>query len=86
MRERSEIIYTEAPDGLDEVLENAEEIHDLLPPPEHLIRRSKKKRVTMMIDEGTVDYFKKLAKDSDTKYQTLINACLETYVEAHRRA
>ena len=35
-----------------------------------------KRSVTIRLDEGTVDYFKRLATASDIPYQTLINLYL----------
>ena len=35
-----------------------------------------KKSVTIRLDQGTVEYFKDLAEDSDIPYQTLINLYL----------
>ncbi|MBP9014743.1 MAG: BrnA antitoxin family protein [Smithella sp.] len=35
-----------------------------------------KKQVTIRLDEGTVDYFKNLAKTAGVPYQTLINLYL----------
>jgi uncharacterized protein (DUF4415 family) len=35
-----------------------------------------KKQVTIRLDEGTVEYFKKLAKETGIPYQTLINLYL----------
>jgi predicted DNA binding CopG/RHH family protein len=35
-----------------------------------------KRSVTIRLDEGTVDYFKRLATESEIPYQTLINLYL----------
>jgi uncharacterized protein (DUF4415 family) len=44
-----------------------------------------KKQVTIRLDEGTVEYFKKLAKESGILYQTLINLYLRDCAAAGRK-
>jgi uncharacterized protein (DUF4415 family) len=44
-----------------------------------------KKQVTIRLDEGTVEYFKKLAKESGIPYQTLINLYLRDCAAAGRK-
>jgi predicted DNA binding CopG/RHH family protein len=44
-----------------------------------------KKRVTIRLDEGTVEDFKKLAKESGIPYQTLINLYLRDCAAAGRK-
>lgn len=44
-----------------------------------------KKQVTIRLDEGTVEYFKKLAKESGIPYQTLINLYLRNCAAAGRK-
>jgi uncharacterized protein (DUF4415 family) len=44
-----------------------------------------KKQVTIRLDEGTVEYFKKLSKEAGIPYQTLINLYLRDCAAAGRR-
>jgi len=44
-----------------------------------------KKQVTIRLDEGTVEYFKKLAKEAGIPYQTLINLYLRDCAAAGRK-
>jgi uncharacterized protein (DUF4415 family) len=44
-----------------------------------------KKQVTIRLDEATVEYFKKLAKDAGIPYQTLINLYLRDCAAAGRK-
>jgi predicted DNA binding CopG/RHH family protein len=44
-----------------------------------------KKQVTIRLDEGTVEYFKKLAKEAGIPYQTLINLYLRDCATAGRK-
>lgn len=41
-----------------------------------------KERISIWIDEDVLDEFRKIAKDNDKKYQTLINEVLKNYAFA----
>jgi len=47
--------------------------------------RMLKKQITIRLDEGTIDYFKKMAKDAGIPYQTLINLFLRDCAVSRRR-
>ena len=44
-----------------------------------------KRQVTIRLDQSTVDYFKKLATESEIPYQTLINLYLRDCAVSRRR-
>ena len=44
-----------------------------------------KKQVTIRLDDGTVQYFKELAKEAGIPYQTLINLYLRDCAAAGRK-
>jgi uncharacterized protein (DUF4415 family) len=44
-----------------------------------------KRQVTIRLDEGTVDYFKKIAKEAGIPYQTLINLYLRDCAASGRK-
>ena len=44
-----------------------------------------KKRVTIRLDEATIEYFKELAQETDIPYQTLINLYLRDCAASNRR-
>jgi len=44
-----------------------------------------KRQVTIRLDEGTVEYFKKLGKEAGIPYQTLINLYLRDCAAAGRK-
>ena len=54
-------------------------IDDMLPPPEELLPPDKAVKVTLVLDEKTVKFFKESAKKSGQKYQRLIRAALKGY-------
>jgi uncharacterized protein (DUF4415 family) len=47
--------------------------------------RMLKKQITIRIEAQTIDYFKKLAKDSGISYQNLINMYLRDCVRAKKK-
>lgn len=47
--------------------------------------KNKKKLISIRLDEITIDYFKKLAKQSGIKYQHLINLYLKDCVEKNKK-
>ena len=58
-------------------------IDDMLPPPEELLPQDKAVQVTLVLDEGTVKFFKESAKKTGQKYQRLIRAALKGYAEKY---
>lgn len=46
---------------------------------------NKKKLISIRIDESTIKYFKKLAKESGIKYQNLINLYLKDCADKNKR-
>jgi predicted DNA binding CopG/RHH family protein len=44
-----------------------------------------KRQVTIRLDEGTVNYFKKIAKEAGIPYQTLINLYLRDCAASERK-
>jgi uncharacterized protein (DUF4415 family) len=47
--------------------------------------KNKKKLISIRLDEVTIDYFKRLAKQSGIKYQHLINLYLKDCVEKNKK-
>jgi predicted DNA binding CopG/RHH family protein len=74
-------IYTEAPKNISKKIAEGEIISDFLPPPEELIRKEPKVKITITLNGRSVDFFKKYARKNNTKYQTMINEVLDKYVQ-----
>jgi len=83
---KTKIKYTEAPVELSEALTVAEKIADFLPSPEKLIRKTPKIKVTITLNSRSVDFFKKVAKKYNVKYQTMINEVLDQYAQKYAEA
>jgi predicted DNA binding CopG/RHH family protein len=80
---RRKIIYTEAPKNVSRAIIDGEEIDDFLPPPEKLVRKEPKVKITITLNSGSIDFFKKHAKINNVKYQTMINEVLDKYVQKY---
>ena len=82
---RRDKIYTEAPKNVSKAIFEGEIIADFLPPPEKLIRKEPKVKITITINSGSIDFFKKHARKNNVKYQTMINEVLNKYVQKYNK-
>jgi uncharacterized protein (DUF4415 family) len=57
---------------------------DFLPPPEELVRKEPKVKVTIALNSKSVDFFKWFAERNNVKYQTMINNVLDLYVQKYK--
>ena len=76
-------IYTNAPRNISKAIVDGEIVADFLPAPEKLIRKEPKVKITITLNSGSVDFFKKHAKQNNVKYQTMINEVLNKYVQKY---
>lgn len=60
-------------------------IQDFLPPPDQLVFTEEKKRVTINLNQSSVDFFKREAKRHHTQYQKIIRSVLDHYVSRASR-
>lgn len=75
---KKEIRYTDEPIG------KIEFVNDFLPPPDQLVLKEETVKVTLALTKESVEFFKKIAKQKHTHYQTMIRALLEQYTEHYR--
>lgn len=75
------INYTDAPADVELSLADPIIVKDFLPSPSELIRKTKKEKITIEIDQNSLDLFKKYAKNHNTKYQPMINRVLSSYAD-----
>lgn len=59
-------------------------VEDFLPPPEDLFAEESLRKVTIALDEETIDFFKKVATNSNQKYQRMIRQVLRKYADRYR--
>ena len=81
---KKKIEYSDAPKRVAESISLSERIDDFLPPPDRLIRKSEKVKITITLDGESVAFFKASAKKNNVKYQTMINEILSKYAERYR--
>ena len=79
-------IYTKASHNISQAINAGEIITDFLPPPEKLIRKEPKTKITITLNNGSIDFFKKYARKNNVKYQTMINEVLSKYVQKYRES
>ena len=77
-------VYRDAPNDIGEVLLKGKKVDDFLPPPDQLVKRIPKVKVTITLNQQSVEFFKKVARENKVKYQTMINELLDKYVEKYR--
>lgn len=73
--------YSDAPADIEQSLDNATVVSDLLPPPAELVERVEKEKITIAVDKHSLDLFKQYAKKHNTKYQPMINGVLSSYAD-----
>ena len=76
--------YTESLKNVSKALLEGEIITDFLPPPEKLVRKEPKVKITITLNRGCITFFKKHAQKNNVKYQTMINEVLNKYVQKYR--
>jgi len=76
-------MYTEAPKNVSKTIIEGEIVADFLPPPEKLVRKEPKVKITITLNSGSIDFFKRYAKQNNVKYQTMINEVLDKYVQKY---
>ena len=76
---KNAIKYSNEPIG------NVQLVADFLPPPNQLILKEETVKVTLALTKDSVDFFKKIAKEQHTHYQTMIRVLLEQYTEHYQR-
>jgi hypothetical protein len=79
----SGINYTDAPDDINEALDEATIVADLLPSPDQLIRKTEKEKITIAIDKRSLDLFKQYAEKHNAKYQAMINGVVSSYADKY---
>ena len=75
---RNKIKYTEGPTGKLKV------IKDFLPPPDQLVLKEEKVKVTISLNKSSVEFFKKVAKKQHTSYQKMIRRVIDWYASHYQ--
>jgi predicted DNA binding CopG/RHH family protein len=83
---KRKVAYANAPKDIALALKGAEIIDDFLPPPEELVFKVPKVKVTMSMSTRTVNIFKTYAKKNNLSYQTMINEVVDRYAQKYQKA
>ena len=68
----------------DETIELGVTVKDVLPPPGELALRDKTIRVTLNLNEKSVNFFKEEAQKEGIPYQRLIRKVVDLYAQHHQ--
>lgn len=60
-------------------------VKDFLPSPEQLILKEETVKVTLALTKESVDFFKAIAREQHTHYQTMIRVLLDQYSDRFRK-
>lgn len=72
---KKQIKYTEGPIGQFKI------IKDFLPSPKELVFKHRHKKVTINLNQSSIEFFKGIAKTNHTPYQKIIRYVLDNYVD-----
>lgn len=72
------------PEYTDEPIGEIRIIKDFLPSPENLVCKEKAVKVTLMLTEESLEFFKQQAAIHHTQYQKMIRNLLNQYVARHK--
>jgi predicted DNA binding CopG/RHH family protein len=61
-------------------------IKDFLPPPDQLVLKEDKVKVTISLSKGSVEFFKKEAKKQRTSYQKMIRRVIDFYTSQYQKS
>jgi hypothetical protein len=77
---KSKIKYTDEPLGKVRV------VRDFLPPPERLVLKEDKVKITISLSKSSIEFFKKEAKRNRTSYQKMIRQLIDLYASDYQRS
>jgi ABC-type uncharacterized transport system, duplicated ATPase component len=80
---KNKIKYVDAPKSVSKSLEIGKVVSDFLPPPELLVKKEPRTKITISLTARSLNFFKTYAKRSGMKYQTMINEVLDVYSQKY---
>jgi len=76
---KSKIKYTDEPMG------DLKIVKDFLPPPDQLVLKEDRIKVTISLSKGSVEFFKKEAKKRRISYQKMIRRIIDVYTSQYQK-
>lgn len=77
---KTKIKYSDEPMGKLKIIE------DFLPPPDQLVLKEDKVKVTISLSKGSVEFFKREAKKQRTSYQKMIRRVIDYYTSQYQKS
>jgi predicted DNA binding CopG/RHH family protein len=77
---KSKIKYSDEPLGKLKV------VKDFLPPPEQLILKEDKVKITISLSKSSLDFFKRQAEKHRTSYQKMIRRVIDFYASHYQKS
>jgi len=62
-----------------------EVVKDFLPPPDQLVLKEDRVKVTISLSKGSVEFFKKEAKKQRISYQKMIRRIIDVYTSQYQK-
>jgi predicted DNA binding CopG/RHH family protein len=81
---KGKINYKSAPKNISDAIIASEIIDDFLPSPEKLVKKEKTIKITILLNEDSISFFKDKAKKIGVPYQTMIKAVLDKYTSHYQ--
>lgn len=75
------VVYSDAPDDINDALDHGVIVTDFLPAPDKLVFKAEKEKITIAIDRRSLELYREYAKKHNTKYQTMINSVVGSYAD-----
>jgi predicted DNA binding CopG/RHH family protein len=76
---KGKIKYTDEPMG------GKRRIKDFLPPPDQLVLKEDKIKVTISLSKASINFFKKEAEKHHTSYQKMIRRVIDFYTSQYQK-
>jgi len=70
----------------DEPMGKLKVIRDFLPPPEQLVLKENKVKITISLSRSSIDFFKKEVKRNRTSYQKMIRRVIDSYASHYQES
>ncbi len=81
---KKKIRYSDLPPG-DDPIGELEIVEDFLPPPDKLVFKQDRQKVTISLSRSSLEFFKKQAAKHNVQYQKMIRNLLDEYVARHNK-
>ena len=75
--------YRKAPKALADAIVHSEIVEDFLPAPDKLVFKEQTVKVTLVLSERSIKFFKAKAREYNVPYQAMIKRIVDLYAQRH---